>query len=319
MNASDASDDLAPIPETSAGPAINDHGYCVSNIGGSLYWVTDSVYQAMFLTTNAGVVLVDAPPTIGYNLYRAIDEATAISGKPRRVTHLVYSHSHADHIGAAAIFGADIERIGHLETRRLLSRADDPSRPPPTVTFTDNYELDIGGERLELAFRGPNHSPDNVFIFAPDYDTLMVVDVVYPGWAPFRSLGLCQDTQGWFRAHDQALGYPFETLVAGHVGRLGTRDDVVIQKSYLADLSDSTREAMATFGPPPVEAVYGSNIWASSKDYTERVSRRAAGPVVAKYLHTLAGADVYTITHATAMLDTLRRDRGELGPYGLQP
>ena len=316
MTAMDHSDGYAPVPDTSAGPAMNDHGYCVSNIGGSLYWVTDSVYQAMFLTTSAGVILVDAPPTIGHNLYRAIDEATAISGKPRRVTHLVYSHSHADHVGAAAIFGGDVERIGHLETKRLLTRADDPSRPPPRVTFTDTYELDVGGERLELSFRGPNHSLDNIFVFAPDYATLMAVDVVYPGWVPSRSLGLCQDTQGWFRAHDQVLEYPFATLVGGHAGRLGTREDVVIQKSYLADLTDSTREAMATVGPPPVQGAYNSNIWAISQDYMERVCRRAAKPVVAKYLQTLAGADVYTTTNAMAMLDTLRRDRGELGPLG---
>lgn len=74
------------------GPKLNADGYHVGRIRGHLYWVTDANYQAMFLT---GVVLVDAPPTLGRNLLRAIDQVTKVSGLPNKVTHLVYSHSHA--------------------------------------------------------------------------------------------------------------------------------------------------------------------------------------------------------------------------------
>ncbi|WIY01016.1 hypothetical protein QRX60_44420 [Amycolatopsis mongoliensis] len=40
----------APIPAGSVGPALNADGYFVGQIKGNLYWVTDSYYQAMFLT-----------------------------------------------------------------------------------------------------------------------------------------------------------------------------------------------------------------------------------------------------------------------------
>ena len=39
----------------------------------NLYWVTDGTYQSAFMTTRDGVVLFDAPPTIGHNLQRAVD------------------------------------------------------------------------------------------------------------------------------------------------------------------------------------------------------------------------------------------------------
>jgi glyoxylase-like metal-dependent hydrolase (beta-lactamase superfamily II) len=100
--------DFAPIPAEAFGPALNADGYFVGQIDGNLYWVTDSFYQAMFLTTRQGVVLVDAPPTIGHNLLRAIASVTHASGMPSKVTHLVYSHSHADHIGASSLFGTDV-------------------------------------------------------------------------------------------------------------------------------------------------------------------------------------------------------------------
>jgi glyoxylase-like metal-dependent hydrolase (beta-lactamase superfamily II) len=47
------------------------------------------------------------------------------------VTHLVYSHHHADHAGAAKLLGDNIVRIGHAETRRLLLRDNDATRPAP--------------------------------------------------------------------------------------------------------------------------------------------------------------------------------------------
>jgi glyoxylase-like metal-dependent hydrolase (beta-lactamase superfamily II) len=78
-------------------------------------------------------VLFDAPPSIGGNLRRAVDEIAAANGVPSTVTHLVYSHHHADHAAAASLFGGDVVRVGHEETRRLLLRDNDPARPVPKV------------------------------------------------------------------------------------------------------------------------------------------------------------------------------------------
>ena len=46
----------------------------------------------IFVTTAEGVVAVDAPPTIGQNILRAIATVTT-----SHVTHAIYSHHHADH------------------------------------------------------------------------------------------------------------------------------------------------------------------------------------------------------------------------------
>jgi glyoxylase-like metal-dependent hydrolase (beta-lactamase superfamily II) len=168
--------DCAPIPASAFGPAVNAHGYYVGRVVGNLYWVTDGTYQSAFLTTREGVVLFDAPPTIGHNIQRAVDEIAAANGVSNRVTHLVYSHHHADHGGASCLF-RNITRIGHENTRRLLLRDDDPARPAPEETFRDRRTVEIGGERIDLAWHGPNHSPDNIFIHLPDHDALMLVDV----------------------------------------------------------------------------------------------------------------------------------------------
>src|SRR5436189_2993000 len=125
----DALPDYAPVPPSALGPAPNEQGYYAGRVERNLYWVTDGVYQSAFLTTADGVALFDAPPTIGGNLRRAVDEIAAANGVTNRVTHLVYSHHHADHSGAASLFGGDVVRIGHDDTRRPLLPDGDPGRP----------------------------------------------------------------------------------------------------------------------------------------------------------------------------------------------
>lgn len=312
---------FAPVPPGAFGPMPNSDGYHVGQIHDNLYWVTDGFYQSMFLAGDDGVVVVDAPPTIGHNLVRAIDAVTAQTGTPSTVTHLVYSHFHADHIGASSIFGDDVVRVGHEETRRLLREADDPNRPVPTKTFKDHLVLEFGSDRLELAFHGPNHSPDNIFVYAPQHQTLMVVDVVFPGWVPFRNLAVSQDVPGWVSAHDTALAYDWTTLVSGHVGRLGTRSDVDLQRAYVHDLDAGARDAIANLDPTPFFQQYYSsgNAWAIFKTYLDAATEQAAAPVIAKYLGTLGGADVFTYDNASTILESLRIDAGHLGPFGIRP
>src|ERR1700740_1919186 len=97
--------DYAPIPPSALGPALNEQGYYVGRVERNLYWVTDGVYNSAFLATRGGVVLFDAPPRIGGNLRRAVDEIAAAEGVSNTVTHLVYSHHHADHGAASSLFG----------------------------------------------------------------------------------------------------------------------------------------------------------------------------------------------------------------------
>jgi glyoxylase-like metal-dependent hydrolase (beta-lactamase superfamily II) len=309
-------DDYAPIPRSALGPALNEEGYYVGRVERNLYYVTDGVYQSAFLATPDGVVLFDAPPSIGGNLRRAVDEITAANGVPNTVTHLVYSHHHADHGGAAFLFGGDVTRIGHEETRRLLLRDGDAARPAPEVTFADRYTLEVGGERVELAWHGPNHSPDNIYIHFPGHDALMLIDVVNGGWVPIYNVNLSEDIPGYIGAPAIALDYPWTHFISGHMGRLATRDDVAVHQAYIADIEASAKEALAAIDPVPYYVAGGENFWAGVKGHLEAVTERAAAPVIAKYTGVLAAADVEELTKTTTftIISSLRLDRGPSGP-----
>jgi glyoxylase-like metal-dependent hydrolase (beta-lactamase superfamily II) len=112
--------DYAPIPRPALGPALNEQGYYVGRVERNLYYVTDGTYMSAFLTTSDGVVVLDAPPTLGNNIQRAIDEIAAANGVSHKVNYLVYSHHHSDHVGAASLFDRKSRASG---TRRRASSA----------------------------------------------------------------------------------------------------------------------------------------------------------------------------------------------------
>ena len=302
--------DCAPIPGSALGPPVNEQGYYVGRVEANLYWVTDGTYQCAFLTTSDGVVLFDAPPSIGHNIQRAVNEIAAAHGVSNEVTHLVYSHHHADHAGASSLFGRNVTRIGHEETRKLLLRDDDPARPPPEETFQDRRTLEIGGERIELAWHGSNHSPDNIFIHLPDHDALMLVDIVNPGWAPVCQSKLTEDVPGYVEAPNTALTYPWKHFIGGHMGRLGTREDVATHRQYMADIAASSRKALDTVDPTPYFVKYGANTWAAVRGYLDAITAAAAAPVIEKYTGVLAAADVFTASTMFQVMQSIRLDLG---------
>ncbi len=98
LGATTASLAAAPLPDAAKGvPIPPDKGYYVKEISDGLYWITEGVYNTMFLTTGKGVIVVDAPPSFGDKMLKAIAEVTK-----EPIAYVIYSHSHADHIGGAA-------------------------------------------------------------------------------------------------------------------------------------------------------------------------------------------------------------------------
>ena len=302
--------DYAPVPRSALGPALNEQGYYVGRVERNLYWITDGTYVSAFLTTSDGVVLLDAPPTIGGNIQRAVDEIASANGVSNKVTHLVYPHHHADHAGASSLFDRNVTRIGHEETRRLLVRDNDPARPPNEETFQDRRTLEIGGERIDLAWHGANHSPDNIIIHLPEHDTLMLIDIVNPGWAPVFQSNLTEDIPGYLEAPDQALAYPWKHFIGGHLGRLGTRDDIALHQQYMADIAESSRKAIESADLTRYFEKYGENPWAAFRGGLDEMVSTAAAPVIEKYTGVLAAADVFTESTTFQVLQSIRLDVG---------
>ncbi len=295
----------APIPDAARGPAIDfTKGYLVEEISDGLYWVTDGAYNTIFLTTGEGVIAVDAPPSIGENYLNAIAEVT-----DEPITHVIYSHTHRDHIGSASIFPDDAVIISQKNVALELEERNDPNRPIPEVTFDDEYLLEVGNQSLELKYDGPMHEPGNIFIYAPQQKVLMVVDVIFPGWTPFKDLAMAQDVPAFLAAPDKILEYDFDTYVGGHLTRLGTTEDVKIQQEYFLDIEENAAIANQKVSFMEIGQEVGfENPWLIFQIYADSITQQCTDATVSDWIDRLGGVDLYTYDHCWKISESQRID-----------
>jgi hypothetical protein len=138
----------------------------------------------------------------------------------------------------------------------------------------------------------------------------MLVDVILPGWVPYDSFNLNEDVPGSLAAPATAMAYPWTHFIGGHMGRLGTREDMAVYQQYVTDLIDNIKTALVTVDPTPFFARYGNNSWAAVKTYQDAQVAYATAPVIKKYTGVLAAADVYTDSTAFHILESIRLDLG---------
>ena len=306
--------DYAPIPRPAFGPALNDQGYYVGRVERNLYWVTDGTYQSAFLTTSDGVVLLDAPPTIGHNIRRAVDEIAAANGVSNRVTYLIYSHHHADHAGASSLFDRNVVRIGHEETRRLLERDNDPARPLPDETFAGPAQPrhrrrahraclarlePLAGQHLHPPARprhadAGGHREPRLGARVPEQP-----DRGHPRLPR--------------RARDRA-DLPVEALhrrphgAARHAR--GHHAAPAVHGRHLGQLTESARHRR----PDAVLRQVRREHMGRVRGYLDAVTAAAAEPVIERYTGVLAAADVFTASTTFHVMQSIRLDLG----YGSQ-
>jgi glyoxylase-like metal-dependent hydrolase (beta-lactamase superfamily II) len=274
--------------------------YELQEIKPGVYVVSAGGYNSMFLVTQEGVVVVDAPPAIGDKIFAAVSE---VSDRP--ITHLIYSHAHKDHIGAANLF-QNVTRIAHNETARVLNERNDPNRPVPDMNFTREMNLPIGDQVLQLLYPGPYHQQGNIFVYLPEHKVLMAVDHVVPGSVPWKHLTNTPDVPALINSIDQALALDFDVFVPGH-GQTGTKQDTLVQQEYVADLRENAMAAINEVNfTEATRGINGSN--AMTEAYFNALTNSCANKIDSEWQGKLQGVGVWTDEHCERMIISTRVD-----------
>jgi len=305
-------DAYTPLTAAQMGPPIDAaKGYRIDDLGGGVYMVGDGIYNTMFVVSDVGVILADAPPTMGAKTLRAIQDVAPGA----TIIALVYSHAHIDHIGYAgevAKTNPGMQIVAHEETRKTLAVANDPNRPVPTQTFNTqdvDFPLVVGNQTLQLRYPGPNHDSGNIGIYHPGQKVLMLVDVVYPGWMMWRRLGLATNIPGYFAlVQSMNARWDFEKLISGHFWP-GTKADVTAQLEFMTDIHNAVTEAIGTvvYGEG-VNATDAKNPWAATRDWTDRLTNHCVNKVSPKWASRLAAYDVWIYEQCEALEQSIRID-----------
>ncbi|GMH38351.1 hypothetical protein BSKO_06235 [Bryopsis sp. KO-2023] len=338
-----AAEECPDLPESSKGITdetgtplhlVQPPKLIVTPFDDGLYWAADGIYQNMFMVGDSGVIVVDAPPNFFQTTPNLVEAIAGVTDKP--ITHLVYSHFHRDHIGAAnevAKAFPDVKIVANEKTKELIQAAqrrnqDDP-RPLPTVTFEQDallakdgtlreggYPRDGKGRAKLAEFTGLTltsgkfHGDGDLFIMAPAQRVMYVVDLIFPGFSPFSRLAITRDVGEFLDAHDTLLDFDFDTLVAGHLTRLGTKEDIRTQKAYMESIVAGARKGLAEaqFGPDNSEPCYLADPFNAVLDYLDRVLDICTKEVVAEWKGKLGAVETFTRAHCDTIQTYLRVD-----------
>lgn len=233
------------------------------------------ISNAGFVVTSAGVVVIDAlgSPALAERLLAEIARVT-----DQKVTHVIVTHYHADHIYGLQVFadlGAHI--IAHQagraylnsDTARLRLQAsreelapwiDAQTRLVPATEWIDGRrELTLGDTRLVIEPVGPAHTPDDLVIFLPQHRLLYAGDLVFRSRIPFVGEA---DSRNWIASLEKLLSFDARVVVPGH-GPVSTeaRKDMQLTRDYLVYLRQTMGAAARDM--TPFDEAYQATDWSA--------------------------------------------------------
>ena len=178
-----------------------------------------------FIVTGDGVVVVNGGAA--YLLAKALhDEIRAITDQPVKLVinengqgHAMLGNSYWAEQGVPILAHADaaeeFEAYGGsiLDGMKRYNRdkAEGTFIAPPTITFEDEYIVDMGDFHIEVLHLGPAHSPGDISVWLPEQSLVIAGDMAFHE----RMLPIFEDTYtaDWLETWDNE----FEALNATYV------------------------------------------------------------------------------------------------------
>lgn len=229
----------------------------ITQIKGDVYRFQNNFHYAIFVVTDAGIVVTDPINADAVTWLKA--EFAKRFDKP--VTHLVLSHFHADHASGGEAWG-DIEVVAHENTKKHVA-AGAVKTAMPTKTFSDKHTLTVGDKSLELTYLGVGHSDDLIAMVVRPENVAFVVDAVSPKRLPWRAFPRT-DIDGMINQIKVIESLDFEILAPGH-SVMGTKQDATDVRVYVETLKAGVKKGLSE--GKSVEDLLASDLVTSYKDW----------------------------------------------------
>jgi cyclase len=165
-----------------AGPKVA----AIEKVKDNLYMVTGGSGNTAVFVTGDGVVLVDTKLA---DWGQAImDQVKTVTDKP--VTHIINTHTHADHVGSNDFFPASVEIVAHANVTTSMQKMPqfaDPAKKHafPDKTYTDKLTVLGGNDAIDLYHFGPAHTNGDTFIVFRNLKVMHAGDVFPAKGTPF--------------------------------------------------------------------------------------------------------------------------------------
>lgn len=222
--------------------------------------LADGVFRRRYesLDLNIGVV-VGAESVLLIDSRASHRQADELRAELKTLTHLpvgwvINTHFHWDHTWGnarfpeAALWGHDLcrsEMIEHGEAarRRVLERmpAEDQAAvkevviTPPTATFSDTAQIDVGNRRIDLSYHGRGHTNSDIAVCVSDANVVFAGDLIEEGAPPSFGDAFPLD---WATTLDTIV---WDTIVVPGHGDVVDTSFVATQQAEIAAIAAAAR------------------------------------------------------------------------------
>ena len=173
-----------------------------------------------FVVGKTGVIVFDAKmkPEVAKDMLAAIAKIT-----PKPVTHVVLSHSDADHVNGLAGFPQGLTIIAQENCKKEMEASKGaPNAAPqdhlPTQTFDKELNLTIDGVRVQLLHWVPAHTSGDLVMYLPDEKIAFGGDMVDLTQFALIHSQKGGNSAGWIETAKGIAAINADTFVSGHGG-----------------------------------------------------------------------------------------------------
>ena len=197
----------------------------ITKVAGDVYRFQNNFHYSLLVVSDSGVVVVDPISESAATWLR--DNLKTITDKP--ITHLVYSHSDADHASGGKVY-AGAKVIAHANAPAEIDGVAINQR------FDDQMTLEVGNKKLELTWLGEGHAKDLIAVVVRPENVAFITDAASPKGLPFRDFPH-SNVDGWIDQVRKIETLDFEIFAPAH-GKIGVKEDAKNARIYMEKLRE---------------------------------------------------------------------------------
>jgi cyclase len=211
----------AVCAQPKGGKGGGNQAQTIKEVKPGLYLVTGAGGNSSVRVTSKGIILVDGKLPAAGNFDKLMELIKSVSDQP--IKYMFLTHHHQDHTGNDDKFLAlGIPIIAHENLKsNLVTYAANPKPAPPSITYTKNYKVKLGGVTVEAYHFGRAHTSGDTVVYFPDLKVVAVSDVLGVGTPPGSRAPLADYAGGgslveWPSVLDKILKLDWDLAIPGN-------------------------------------------------------------------------------------------------------
>ena len=214
-----------------------------------LYLISGGGANSLLRFSPKGLILVDGKRLENYAALRSqVRSISKITDLPLQV--VILTNHHEDHSGTNAKFlaaGVQIIAQENVKSNLATYHPSGETIAAPTVTYTNDYTLQLGGVEVKLMNFGSAYTGGDTVVYFPNLKVVAVGDLFTPD-TPHPDFSGGGSLVDWGQVLAQILKLDFD-LVVPSKGPTITRDDLVAFKTKI-EILVSRAGALVNKGVP---------------------------------------------------------------------